>query len=109
MSDLAQDAQGLHAYLFDNCQTSRYTTPYMNTATETIGVRELTRNLKKVTKKVQKGASIVVQKNSTPLFRIVPFDTNNAPQHITLADIENIQFKGKKHSSRDIDAIVYGV
>ena len=82
---------------------------YMKNTTPTIGVRELTRNLKKITTRVQRGATIVVQKNNTPLFRITPLTESPQTIPLTLKDIEKIQFSGSTHASSNVDNIVYGI
>ena len=73
----------------------------------TIGVRELYTSIPKIARATSRGASFIVVKHAKPLFRIEPLMTRK--KEYTLSDFKKLQFKGGgKHTSRDIDSIVYG-
>lgn len=74
-----------------------------------IGIKQLHKELTKVTRATQKGKSFLVMKHAKPVFRIEPA---NAPQakRYRLADLLALQFHGDdKNLSKNIDKIVYGV
>lgn len=80
----------------------------MKTKTITqIGMRELLRNAKAIKEKVAQGQSFEVLERATPVFRIVPIPSHSAGRY-ELADLAQFKFKGAKHSSQKIDAVVYG-
>ena len=73
-----------------------------------IGIKELHRNLKRVTDAAVKGKSFTVVRDSKPVFRIGPV-AGEIGTADTFADmLERLKFRGGKHLSRDIDKIVYG-
>ncbi|MEK7648287.1 MAG: hypothetical protein AAB400_00005 [Patescibacteria group bacterium] len=73
---------------------------------ETIGVKQLYRSLPRIARATKKGYSFVVVKYSEPLFRIEPITSRS--KEYTRYDMEKLQFKGSKTSSKDIDTILYG-
>ena len=82
----------------------------MNTAqTATIGVRELHRNMKRISERVSHGGSFVVMKSSRPVFRIEPIERKRERKY-TWEDLEKFQFTGfEKDLSKKVDKILYGV
>lgn len=92
----------------DNCLTID-TLISMDTATEKIiGVRDLVRNTKSVSRETRKGISFVVTRNADPIFRIEPLAKRQHGVH-TLADLLSIRFRGAKNLSKTVDRIVYGI
>lgn len=83
----------------------------MNTNTpQTVNMRDLARNLKKITSAVERGASFTVLRNAKPVFRIAPMETDEVKtMRLTLKDFARAQFKGPKNLSAEVDKIVYGV
>lgn len=78
------------------------------TKVKTIGIRELSRDLKTVTWQAINGQSFVVMKNSEPVFRIEPVEEKQAKLY-TLKDIKKLQFhSGEGDLSQNIDKILYG-
>lgn len=74
---------------------------------EIIGVKQLYKNLKGITRRVQRGESFIVVKRSKPVFRVIPYQEER-PKKYTLKDLEKLQFKsGDKDLSQKIDEIVY--
>ena len=74
---------------------------------EIIGVKQLYKNLKGITRRVQKGESFIVVKRSKPVFRLVPYRPAK-PKKYALKDLAKLQFKtGDKKLSQKIDEIVY--
>ncbi len=74
---------------------------------EIIGVKQLYKNLKKISQKVAKGESFVVVKHSEPIFKVVPYHKEKAKRY-TLKDLKQLQFKSKdKRLSEKIDKLVY--
>lgn len=75
---------------------------------KTIGIRELSRDLKTITWQVINGQSFVVMKNSEPVFKIEPVDEQQAKLY-TLKDLKKLQFRsGQGDLSQNIDKILYG-
>lgn len=71
-----------------------------------IGVRELQRNLRKISNKALKGQAFVVVRNAKPLFKITPIAASR-PKY-TLKDFRRLEFdSGERNLSRRIDEIVY--
>lgn len=81
----------------------------MSKATEkVIGVRELVRNAKSVSRQTRKGVSFVVMRNREPLFRVEPV-TERRGKKYTKKDLFSLQFRsGDKNLSKRIDEILYG-
>lgn len=76
---------------------------------ETIGARELQRNLKKIFDRAGKGESFIVQKNARPMFRILPMEVVKKKKY-TKKDLEKIQFQsGERNLSGRIDEILYEI
>ncbi|NBD74399.1 hypothetical protein GVX82_05160 [Patescibacteria group bacterium] len=75
-------------------------------AQQTISVRELHTNMKKITEAVARGERFTVVKNATPVFEITPLQP---PAPRTLADWEHIQFSldEPQNLSGTVDEIVY--
>ena len=73
-----------------------------------IGVRELSRNLKAVSRATKRGTSFMVMRNSEPLFRIEPAIETTKKGKYTLKDLMSIRFhSGEKDLSKRVDEIVY--
>ncbi|MFA5986031.1 MAG: hypothetical protein WC819_01630 [Parcubacteria group bacterium] len=72
-----------------------------------IGVKQLYKDLKKISDQVLRGQSFLVVKNSKPIFRIEPIkDTTN--KQYSLSDAKKIQFVVKdKDLSSKIDKQIY--
>jgi len=75
--------------------------------TQIIGIKQLHKELSKISEKARKGQSFIVVKNSKPVFRIEPLESLVKPRY-TLKDLEKIRFKGEKNLSKNIDKILYG-
>jgi antitoxin (DNA-binding transcriptional repressor) of toxin-antitoxin stability system len=75
--------------------------------TTTIPIKQVYKELKDITQKVQQGASFLVIKNSQPVFRIVPIDGELPQKKYTMQDILCMQFKGGADLSQNIDNILY--
>ena len=78
-------------------------------ASKIIGIRELHRNLKRVSEAVKRGQSFVVLRNATPIFRIEPLSVVKTGKKYTLADFRHAEFFGPKDLSERIDEFVYGI
>ena len=82
---------------------------------QTINVRQLQRNMKDISAKVQQGESFAVFKNSDLIFQINPAATITLPKKkkhkeetTTLHDVfKNAQFNNGKNLSAEVDNIVY--
>jgi len=73
-----------------------------------IGIKQLHKDLKKISMKAQQGQSYIVVKNSKPVFRIEPMEALAKPRY-TIKDFEKIRFKSDdKNLSKHIDKILYG-
>ena len=59
---------------------------------KTINTRDLQRDIKKVTKYVQNGNSLIVLKNAKPIFSIEPIQKKKNHKEI-LEKLKNIQFQ----------------
>ena len=72
-----------------------------------IGVKELHKNLKRISEAAMSGESFLIVRNSKPVFRIEPVEKITKKKYI-LADFEKIQFRSNsKNLSKNIDKIVY--
>ena len=77
---------------------------------KTIGVRELSRNIKAISRATKRGISFMVLRNSEPLFRIEPVAEEKRKGKYTLKDLMSIRFNsGEKDLSKRIDEIVYDI
>ena len=75
---------------------------------QTVTMRELHRNLKKIGEEAQKGQTFVVIKNSKPAFTIGPVEEESTKFH-TLKDLKKLRFRsGQGDLSQRIDEILYG-
>ena len=76
-----------------------------------IGIKQLHKELTRVSNAAQKGKSFIVMKHAKPVFRIEPVrEQNNKPY--TLEDLKKIQFtlpKRDRNLSKRVDQIVYGL
>lgn len=73
-----------------------------------IGVKELYRELPRISQAVKRGQSFLVFKHTKPVFRIEPVHTVSGKKY-HLKDFEKIQFTDRKDLSKQIDKIAYGV
>jgi len=72
----------------------------------TIGVRELQRNFKKITNKALRGQAFVVVRNAKPVFNIIPALPRQ--KKYTLKDFKRLRFRGGEPDlSSRIDEVVY--
>jgi len=79
-----------------------------NSTEKIIGVRELVRSTKAVSRETRRGVSFIVMRNTKPLFRIEPIAKQRTGKY-TLKDLLSIRFKsGEKDLSKRVDEIVYG-
>lgn len=79
----------------------------MNTQAQIIGIKQLHKDLKKISALVLEGQEFIVVKNSKPAFKIVPLESPKAK--FTLKDLSQLQFNtGNKNLSKEIDKILYG-
>jgi antitoxin (DNA-binding transcriptional repressor) of toxin-antitoxin stability system len=76
---------------------------------KTIGIRELHRNLKRISEAAKRGQAFIVLRNATPVFRIEPLPVLKTGKKYTLADFRRAEFSGPKDLSKRIDEIVYGI
>lgn len=75
-----------------------------------IGVRELSRNMKAVSRATKRGMSYLVMRNNEPLFHINPVAEEGSKKKYTKEDLFSIRFNsGEKDLSQRIDEIVYGI
>lgn len=80
---------------------------------KTIGVKELHKNMKKISEQAQKGVNFVVMKHAKPIFKIGPVNSYPTKKY-TLGDFKKITFNSKdiggvdKNLSQNIDKILYG-
>jgi antitoxin (DNA-binding transcriptional repressor) of toxin-antitoxin stability system len=73
-----------------------------------IGIKQLHKDLSKISEEAKRGQSFIVVKNSKPVFRIEPVGSLVRPRY-TIKDFEKIRFKSNdKNLSRHIDKILYG-
>ena len=80
----------------------------MNNGSEkVIGIRELVRNTKAISRQTRRGISFIVMRNRDPLFRVEPITRTRTGKY-TLKDLTSIRFKGERDLSKRIDEIVYG-
>lgn len=76
--------------------------------TQIIGIKQLHKDLSKISKQANKGQSFIVVKNSKPMFRLEPLKSLCKPRY-TFKDLEKIKFKSKdRNLSKNIDKILYG-
>lgn len=76
--------------------------------TQIIGIKQLHKELSKISEKAKKGQSYIVVKNSKPVFRLEPLKSLCKARY-TMKDLEKIRFKSKDHNlSKNIDKILYG-
>lgn len=74
-----------------------------------IGIKQLYRELKKISEDTQEGKSFIVVKNSKPVFRIEPMHIVKKHRY-TLADLQKVQFRtSDKNLSKKIDSNVYKI
>lgn len=72
-----------------------------------IGIKQLYKNLKKISEATIAGQSFLIVRNSKPVFRIEPVARNIEKKH-TIKDLWEIRFKGKdKNLSKNIDKVLY--
>lgn len=85
--------------------------PTKNTSlSNIIGVRELSRDMKRISLAVKRGESFLVMRNTEPIFRIEPIVEKKNNGKYTLKDLMSIRFKsGEKNLSKRVDEIVYGI
>ena len=57
-----------------------------------IGIKQLHKDLAKITKKVGRGESFLIMKYSKPVFKIEPTETTNTKKY-TLDDLLNLRFE----------------
>ena len=73
--------------------------------TKVIGIKQLHKDLPKITKAVLKGDSFIVIKHVTPVFRIEPIAKKGQKQ-FTIEDLQDLQYyQGDKELSKKIDQI----
>lgn len=74
-----------------------------------IGVKQLHKELKEISRKTLRGHSFIVVKNSKPVFRIEPINQKGLKEKkYTINDLWKIRFKSRdKNLSRNIDKILY--
>ena len=77
--------------------------------TQIIGVKQLHKELKKISAKTLRGHSFIVVRNSKPVFRIEPINQKSLKEKkYTIDDLWKIRFKKRdKNLSRNIDKILY--
>ena len=74
-----------------------------------VGIKQLYRELPRITRAVSRGQSFMVMKHTTPIFKISPPETQSKKKYV-LADLFALRFKGGDPDlSKKIDDIVYGV
>ncbi len=73
-----------------------------------IGIKQLHKDLKRVTQSAAKGKTFIVMNHTKPLCRIGPIQKLQNKKY-TFADMLKIQFKAEKDLSKKIDHYVYGV
>lgn len=72
-----------------------------------IGVKQLHKDLKRISEAAMSGKSFLIVRNSKPVFRIEPIK-KIAKKKNTMKDLWEIRFKGKdKNLSKNIDKILY--
>ncbi len=71
-----------------------------------IGIKQLHKNLKKVSDATAVGQSFLVVKNSKPVFKISPIDGGEGKSY-TLGDFGKLQFSSDKNLSKEVDKTVY--
>ena len=79
-----------------------------------IGVKQLREELPKIAQAVKRGQSFLVMRHHEQLFRIEPPTQKNSDQKFTpgqslLREFKDMQFRGGKNLSKNIDRIVYGL
>ena len=77
---------------------------------EMIGVKQLHKDLKKISQRTLRGESFIVMKHTKPLFLLIPYEKNEEEKPYTLKDFARLQRKtGEKNLSKQIDRIIYGI
>ena len=77
---------------------------------EIIGVKQLYKDLKKISQRTLRGESFIVVKHTKPLFLLTPYAKNEGEKPYTLKDFARLQRKtGEKNLSKQINRIVYGI
>ena len=72
-----------------------------------IGVKQLHKDLKRISEAEMSGESFLIVRNSKPVFRIEPIKKPIKKKH-TIKDLWKIRFDGKdKNLSKNIDKILY--
>jgi len=72
-----------------------------------IGVKQLHKDLKRISEAAMGGESFLIVRNSKPVFRIEPIREITKKKY-TLDDFKKIQFRsGNKNLSKNVDKIVY--
>lgn len=74
----------------------------------TINIRELYREMPRITKAVAKGQHFTVLRNAKPVFAIHPLKVQKKKKY-TLEDFKSLQFTGNPdpNVSMDVDKILY--
>lgn len=77
--------------------------------TQIIGIKQLHKELKKISGKTLQGHSFIVVKNSKPVFRIEPINQKGLKKKkYTKDDLWKIRFKSRdKDLSKNVDKILY--
>lgn len=74
-----------------------------------IGIKQLHKELKRISQRARQGESFLVVKNSKAVFKIEPIEPISEKRY-TLEDFKKLQFEtADKKLSEHIDEIVYGV
>lgn len=77
--------------------------------TNIIGIKQLYRELPKITKQVKKGKRFIVVNRSKPVFEIIPHEEEKKKKY-TFKDLAKLKFKsGDPYLSEKVDEIVYGI
>lgn len=74
----------------------------------TISIRELHTDLPRISRIINAGGSILVQKYNKPFFKIVPVNEEKKKKYSRKEAIELLRFSGEPDLSTHIDDIVYG-
>ncbi len=76
-------------------------------STKIIGIKQLHKELKKVSDATERGESFLVVRNSKPVFEIRPVEERKEKKY-SLKDFKKIQFESKnKNLSKELDKIIY--
>ena len=72
-----------------------------------IGIKQLHKDLKRISQQTLRGASFIVVKNSKPVFKIEPISDIKEKKY-KLSDLRELQFRSSdKKLSKKIDKIMY--